>query len=146
MQDKLRTLSTQHGFKDGSKPFFYHEVIDRNDGAVLVDEYFDLGWVTEFRYSQKIAWAAFGDWGQFGGLYDPGWGMADPDRAFVFVDNHDTQRGHAGGGDVVTHKDPEEYLAAVCYMLAFDYGFTRVMSSYAFESTDEGPPHYDDYE
>jgi hypothetical protein len=27
-------------------------VIDRNDGAVLVSEYFDLGWVTEFRYIQ----------------------------------------------------------------------------------------------
>ena len=25
-------------------------MIDRNDGAVLVSEYFDLGWVTEFRY------------------------------------------------------------------------------------------------
>ncbi len=42
----------QHGFKAGSRPFFYHEVIDRNDGAVLVSEYFDLGWVTEFRYSK----------------------------------------------------------------------------------------------
>ncbi len=26
-------------------------MIDRNDGAVLVSEYFDLGWVTEFRYT-----------------------------------------------------------------------------------------------
>ena len=50
IQDRLNSLPTKHGFKAGSKPFFYHEVIDRDDGAVIVDEYFDLGWVTEFRY------------------------------------------------------------------------------------------------
>ena len=138
-------MPTKHGFTKDSKPFFYHEVIDRNDGAVLVSEYFHLGWVTEFRYSQKIGWAANGDWGMFGGLYDPGWGMGPADRAFVFVDNHDNQRGHGGGGDVVTHKSPDLYTAAVCFMLAFDYGFTRVMSSYYFgEDTDMGPPHLDD--
>ena len=27
-----------------------------------------------------------------------GWGMADPDHAMVFIDNHDNQRGHGGGG------------------------------------------------
>ena len=64
-------MPTKHGFSKDSKPFFYHEVIDRNDGAVLVSEYFHLGWVTEFRYSQKIGCAANGDWGMFGGLYDP---------------------------------------------------------------------------
>ena len=145
IQERLHSLPSRHGFREGSKAFFYHEVIDRNDGAVLVDEYFHLGWVTEFRYSQKIGWAANGDWGQFGGLYDPGWGMAPKDRAFVFVDNHDNQRGHGGGGDVVTHKTPYEYTAAVSFMLAFDYGFTRVMSSYYFgEDTDQGPPNLGD--
>ena len=29
-----------------------------------------------------------------GGLYDPGWGMLTPETAFVFLDNHDNQRGH----------------------------------------------------
>ena len=145
IQDRLHSLAPQHGFREGSRAFFYHEVIDRNDGAVLVDEYFELGWVTEFRYSQKIGWAANGEWGQFGGLYDPGWGMGPPDRAFVFADNHDNQRGHGGGGDVVTHKTPFEYTAAISFMLAFDYGFTRVMSSYYFgEDTDQGPPNLGD--
>ena len=49
IQERLDTLPTKHGFRAGSKPFFCHEVIDRDDGAVIVDEYFDLGWVTEFR-------------------------------------------------------------------------------------------------
>jgi alpha-amylase len=43
MQSRLTTLNTAHGFKQGAQPFFFHEVIDRNDGAVRVDEYFDLG-------------------------------------------------------------------------------------------------------
>ena len=88
----------------------------------------------------------YGDWGQMNDLYVPGWGMGPPDRAFIFVDNHDNQRGHGGGGDVVTHKYPEDYTFATAFTLAWDYGFTRVMSSYYFEDneTSEGPPHNDD--
>ena len=79
-------------------------------------------------------------------LYVPGWGMGPPDRAFVSVDNHDNQRNMGGAGDRVTYKTPEEYTFATAYTLAYDYGFTRVMSSYSFEEdeTDKGPPHNDD--
>lgn len=56
-----------------------------------------LGMVTEFRYCMKLAWG-IADYGQLGGLVDYGWGMARDDRAFVFVDNHDNQRGHGGAG------------------------------------------------
>lgn len=55
------------------------------------------GRITEFRYCQKIAWG-IQDPNQLQGVYDPGWGMTDPDKAFVFVDNHDNQRGHGGAG------------------------------------------------
>lgn len=41
-----------------------------------------------------------------GGLWDPGWGMLSPEEAFVFVDNHDNQRGHGSGSGVVTFGDP----------------------------------------
>lgn len=33
------------------------------------------------------------------------WGMLSDGDAFVFVDNHDNQRGHGGGGSVITYKD-----------------------------------------
>lgn len=36
-------LNTDQGFPAGTRPFFYHEVIDRNDGAVTVQEYYALG-------------------------------------------------------------------------------------------------------
>jgi alpha-amylase len=42
--------------------------------------------------------------GELGGVYDQGWGMADPEHAMVFIDNHDNQRGHGGGGTLLTHK------------------------------------------
>ena len=92
----------------------------------------------------KLAWG-INDYGQLGGLIDYGWGMARDDRAFVFVDNHDNQRGHGGAGDVITHKTPREYKQAVSYMLAHPYGFAQVMSSYYFDNSDLGPPHNDDY-
>lgn len=40
---RVKELPTSHGFPAGSKLFVYSEVIDRNDGAVKVDEYFDAG-------------------------------------------------------------------------------------------------------
>ena len=61
-----------------------------------------------------------------------GWGMADPGHAMVFIDNHDNQRGHGGGGNLLTHEDPWNYKIGVSFMLAHDYGFKRVMSSFYF--------------
>ncbi|XP_052722542.1 alpha-amylase-like [Crassostrea angulata] len=138
IQDRVKDLP------EGGRPFFYHEVIDQNDGAVRVNEYYELGYVTEFRYCQKIAYGVH-NFGEFNNMYVPSWGMADPSHAFVFVDNHDNQRGHGGGGNLITHKTPRDYKMAVAFTLAYNYGFTRVMSSYYFENTDAGPPHNADY-
>lgn len=49
----------------------------------------------------KLAWG-IRDYSQLGGLVDYGWGMAREDRAFVFVDNHDNQRGHGGAGTLTS--------------------------------------------
>nr|AWU67110.1 putative alpha-amylase [Crangon crangon] len=145
MMDLTNDLNSDQGFPAGTRPFFYHEVIDRNDGAVTVQEYYGMGRITEFRYSQKIAWG-IQDPSQLEGVYDPGWFMADPDKAFVFVDNHDNQRGHGGAGDTLTHKWPHDYRLGVAFTLAQPYGYTRVMSSYYFDDdTDAGPPHNSDY-
>ncbi|XP_012937880.2 alpha-amylase [Aplysia californica] len=84
---------------EGGRPFFYMEVMDRNDGVVKDKEYFDTGYVTEFRYVQKVKDGA-SDLGKLGGVYDPGWGMSPSDQAFVFVDNHDFQR----NGQSITYK------------------------------------------
>ena len=80
------------------------------------------------------------NFGGLAGIYDQGWGMADPEHAMVFTDNHDNQRGHGGGGSLLTHQDPWNYKLGVSFMLAHDYGFKRVMSSYYFNDKDQGPP------
>merc|ERR1712111_1449 len=110
-----------------------------------VQEYFGVGKVTEFRYGIKLAECIRGgDFNCLGGIYDQGWGMADGMHAVVFVDNHDNQRGHGGGGGVLTASGPGhndwQYKIGAAFMLAHEYGFKRVMSSYYFDNTDQGPP------
>ena len=61
-------------------------------------------------------------------------------NALAFVDNHDNQRNHGGGGDVLTYKDDYYYKLATAFNLAHHYAFKRVMSSYDFTDPDAGPP------
>ena len=43
-------------------------------------------------------------------------------------------------GNILTYKDDYQYKLAVAFMMAQDYGFKRVMSSYDFNDSDQGPP------
>ncbi|KAG5285029.1 hypothetical protein AALO_G00033270 [Alosa alosa] len=93
--------------------------------------------VTEFKYGARLGgvmrkWngdklSYLKNWGE-------GWGMMASDKALVFVDNHDNQRGHgAGGASIVTFWDSRLHKMAVGFMLAHPNGFTRVMSSYRWD-------------
>lgn len=139
IQEKL------HDLPEGGRPFFYHEVIDQSNGPVTTQEYMPLGYVTEFRYCQKLK-EGIEDFGRLNDVVDYSWGMTESDHAFVFVDNHDNERGHGGGGAIITFEKPKEYKMATAFLLANDYGFARVMSSYYFgDNSDLGPPHNADY-
>ncbi|TRY76789.1 hypothetical protein TCAL_12427 [Tigriopus californicus] len=140
-QDLANIQSRMDDLPQGGRPVVMHEVIDQGGEPIKVNEYYDVGRVTEFRYGIKVAESINnGAFGNLEGVYDPGWGMCDPEHAFVFIDNHDNQRGHGGAGNTLTHKDPYKYKLAVSFMLAHDYGFKRVMSSYYFDNSDQGPP------
>jgi alpha-amylase len=128
-----------------SQPYIYQEVIDQGGEPIQAQEYFQNGDVTEFKYSLDIgrifhqgqlAW--LNGKNQFG----EGWGYMPSDKAIVFIDNHDNQRGHGGGGGVLTHKDGRLYELASILMLAWPYGYPQIMSSYAFPHGDasSGPP------
>ncbi len=102
------------------------------------DEYFGLGRVTEFKYGAHLGRVFRGrdelknleNWGE-------GWGMYRSDRALVFIDNHDNQRGHgAGGADILTFRDARMYKMATAFELAHPYGIARIMSSYGWEPFD----------
>jgi len=58
----------------------------------------------------------------------------------VFTDNHDTQRGHVGTGLTLTFGRKGLYALANVFMLAYPFGYPRVMSSYVFDDTEAGPP------
>lgn len=122
-------------------PLVFQEVIDQGGEAISADEYFGNGLVTEFKYSVeigntfrngKLAWLSnFGE----------GWGFMPSSKAVVFVDNHDNQRGHGGGGNVITFEDGRLYDLANVFMLAYPYGYPKVMSSFNFAGdTDRGGP------
>ncbi len=57
------------------------------------------------------------------------------------MDNHDNQRNHGGGEQVLTYKDGYDYKVATAFHIGHVYsGQKRVMSSYEFTDPDAGPP------
>jgi len=139
--DLKATIDMVGDLPEGGRPFFISEVIDQGGEPIKVQEYFDSGMVTEFRYGIKVAESVRnGNLAALQGIYDEGWGMADYAHANVFIDNHDNQRSNGGGGNPLTHKEPFNYKLGTAFMLAHDYGFKRVMSSYYFTDKEEGPP------
>ena len=144
----LKNLNRTFNFPAGAKPYIYQEVIDLGGEAIKNSHYSQFGAVTEFKFSTEIGRVFHGrnqlqwlrNWG-------PDWSFLPTKDAIVFVDNHDNQRGHgAGGSDILTYKNGQNYKMAVIFMLAHPYGgVTRVMSSYSFESTDQGPPTTSDH-
>lgn len=143
---RLKTLSTDNGFKLGDKPFIFQEVIDLGNEAVRRQEYIPFGTVTEFTGSTQIGMIFRGLDRDLSALEN--WASADtgflPSKySFVFVDNHDNQRGHGSGGStILTYKDKNLYTKAVAFMLAHPQGgdHPRVMSSFAFSDSSQGPP------
>nr|XP_053637375.1 pancreatic alpha-amylase-like isoform X1 [Cherax quadricarinatus]XP_053637376.1 pancreatic alpha-amylase-like isoform X1 [Cherax quadricarinatus] len=150
---RLKNLTTTY-FPKTARPFIFQEVIDLGGEAITKKEYTSIGRVTEFKYG-KFLGEAFRGQNQLRWLrnFGEGWGMVDRHEALVFVDNHDNQRGHGAGGNMIlTFRDSRWYKMANAFMLAYPYGFTRVMSSYYWEQNlvngkDKndwvGPPHND---
>jgi alpha-amylase len=122
------------------QPFVVQEVIDRSNEPITGDEYAANGHVTEFKYGMEMFTAFTNrDLSSLESL-GSGEGWVQPELAVVFIDNHDVQRGHAGGNNVLTHRQWDAYELASIFMLAWPYGYPMVMSSYRFSDSEEGPP------
>lgn len=120
-------------------PDVFLEVIGAPGEAVQPGWFTHLGRVTEFGYSGHISdrfkSAQIRD---LGNIAD---GKLPSNQAVVFVDNHDNQRGHGAGGDIAMFEDGSTYNLANAFMLAWPYGYPKVMSSYKFHGdTEAGPP------
>lgn len=128
-------------FGTGKRPFNVQEVIDTcgTCEAVTGDDYVNSGRITNFRVGLAIADAVYrrnGD-GNFKNFanFGPGWGYWLDNQVVVFIDNHDNQR--SGGTSVLTYKYGAGYIMGTTYMLAWPYGYPRVMSSYYFTASDQ---------
>jgi alpha-amylase len=127
-------------------PYIFQEVIDQGGEPISASDYFQNGDVTEFKYSldlSRIFYAANGEklaWLNGANAFGEDWGHMSSDKAVVFVDNHDNQRGHGGGGHIITYKDGTLYDLTNVFMLAWPYGYPKIMSSYSFTDPNAGPP------
>ena len=120
--------------------YIFSEVYDFGSEAVSVNEYTPYHDVTEFRYEVTIA-SKFTEFGQtlasLRGIGE-GFGYVNSNNAVVFTDNHDSQR---GSGKLLYRKGRTYDLANV-FVLAYPYGYPKIMSSYYFNDGEfsRGPP------
>lgn len=124
-----------------NKPtFIFQEVIDQGGEPITSREYIENGSVTEFRVGLALGY--YFRRGNLAPLEKMGeqWGFLPPEKAVVFTDNHDNQRGHGGGGSVLTYRDGQLHTLANMFLMAFNYGTVALMSSYDFVYDSEGPP------
>ncbi|HEX8111402.1 MAG TPA: carbohydrate-binding module family 20 domain-containing protein, partial [Kofleriaceae bacterium] len=133
-----------------TRPYWFLEVIGAAGEAVQPGQYFGVSDgqanVTEFGFGLEL-FGKFAGGGKLADLRTFGepWGLLPSNKAVVFLDNHDTQRGHAGDGRVLTYHDGPTYDNAAVFMLAWPYGYPVIMSSFAFNTTSafdtsHGPP------
>jgi alpha-amylase len=134
-------------------PYYFAEVIDHGGEPIGARDYFGLAYssggatdITEFRF-RAAADKFLGTGGQRMAQLDPnGAGhawlaeMMPSDKAVVFLENHDTQRGRG-----ISYRDGDTFRLANVWMLAQPYGYPSIMSSYAFDRAssagrDAGPP------
>jgi alpha-amylase len=126
----------------GSSFFVDQEVTDFGGDAVPKDLYYPTGSVDDFVYTADIT-SAFvqsnDNVASLRGLDSAGF-IGPSDKSVVFTDNHDTQRGHLGTGLTLVFGRHELYALANVFMLAYPFGYPRIMSSYVFTDTEAGPP------
>ncbi|XP_029822357.2 alpha-amylase isoform X1 [Ixodes scapularis] len=134
---RMNNLSAEF-FPAGARPLIYQEVIDvRNGEPVTRDQYTGFGRVTEFLYGVNMG-AVFRkqDGRQLKDLrnFTKSWDLMPSGDALSFLSNHDNQRGHGYGGDVVlTFFDARLYKMATALLLALPYGLPRITSSYRWQ-------------
>ena len=131
-------------------PYYFAEVIDPGTEAVKAADYYGLAYasggatdITEFKFL-AVGDRFLGAGGQrlkdLSQFSPASWRLMPPDKAVVFLENHDTQRGSGIG-----YRDGQIYRLANVWLLGQPYGYPSIMSSYVFDRStqagrDAGPP------
>lgn len=129
-------------FGKDKKPFVVHEVIDHGGESTNVYEYQEIGRYTNFNFADVVSSAIKGkiNVADLANLHEGyHYGNGRNEDVLNFLDNHDNQREDP---NVLTYKDDYKYKQGVAYMLAWNYGYPRVMSSYYFTDKSQGPPNH----
>lgn len=96
---KLHGLNSKY-FPNSPRPFIYQEVIDMGGNeAIKASEYTGFARVTNFIFGVKLAQVIRRqNQAKYLKTWGAAWGMPASTDVVVFIDNHDNQRGHGGGG------------------------------------------------
>ena len=143
-QSQLATILSKLRAKlpAGATFFVDQEVTDFGGDAVPKDLYYPTGSVDDFIYTADIT-AAFTHTDETVSTLqtlDSAAFIGPSEKSVVFTDNHDSQRGHVGTGLILSYKRKDVYALANVFMLAYPFGYPRVMSSFVFSDTEAGPP------
>lgn len=125
--------------KLNGNPYIFQEVIGAGGEPVRPTEYTYIGDVTEFGYARWLG-PAFRE-SNIAQLKDIGTSMELASSSAVpFVTNHDEER-HNPNGPIWHGVQGNGYFLANVFMLAYPYGYPKVMSGYYFNGDfDMGPP------
>jgi len=118
------------------------ELFSKEKKPVKPSMYLDVGQIEYFGYS-KLVTNAISNASQLGLLVGIDEKFAYPSTdVVVFLDNHDTQR---DGVAKLTYRNASLYTMANVFMLAWPYGYPKLMSSFYIpdertDGIDQGPP------
>jgi alpha-amylase len=111
------------------------EVIRGSGEPVTPAQYTTVGDVFEFAWGKDVTGMVRGGSLRLAAALGTSATYLPSDKAWIFVENHDTERGRATLG----YGDGADYVLANVLMLATDYGRPVVYSGYAFSDRDAGP-------
>ncbi len=125
--------------KLNGNPYIFQEVIGAYGEPIRPSEYVHIADVTEFDFARRIG-PAFRN-SDIAGLRNIGNELElSSSNAVSFVTNHDEER-HNPDGPIWHGVQGDGYFLANIFMLAYPYGYPKIMSGYYFNGDfDVGPP------
>ncbi|MBT1174470.1 InlB B-repeat-containing protein [Bifidobacterium sp. LC6] len=125
-------LAEKIGVSAENIPWVQEVIYHQGEAAALApSNYLGNGDVTEFSYAYQLKQDFSGS---IADLKNISSGLLPSDKANVFVSNWDTER----GTETLTPKSGARYELANAFLLAYDYGTPKLLSSYWFSDSDAG--------
>ena len=133
--------SRLHKTLDGKAPYLALEIGTGSPGRISPWAFLQQGSPLGFDFASQLQ-SAFRSYtatpgGNIGDLkvFGEAAGLLPSNKSYAFVENHDTER----NGSTLNYKSDSNTIATQ-FMLAYGYGKPSVYASFAWTSTDDGPP------